>query len=110
MSIKLKDYQSNVVGGLGTWTDTITVAGLYNIASNSTVFPPSGLSVIINLNGSPIASSAAPSAAEQVVNVQATSVPCAVNDVITVVISSSAANDQILNAVKTIIVLTQTNA
>jgi hypothetical protein len=104
MSLALKDYQSNIEIGLGTFTYTAALAGVYFVSAQSSVLPPSGLSIVINQNGSPVMTSAAPSAAEQTVNLQ-DQINCAASDVITVVISSSNANDLMLNTVKTIITL-----
>ena len=109
LSLVLKDSESNVATGLGTFSYTALVAGLYNVASQSSVVPPSGLSVVINKNGSPVATSIAPSAAAQVVDIQA-QLSCAINDVITVVLSSSTASDLVLNNVKSIITINLTLA
>ncbi len=88
------------VVGLGTFTYTVDVAGLRFISAVASEVPPSGLSIVINNNGSPIASSATPTDAQQIVSAQILT-SCALNDVITVVISSSSAIDQQLNTVKT---------
>lgn len=98
----LKDTQSTIIVGLGTWTYTVTTAGLHFVDATATENPPSSLSIVINLNGSPIATSPTPSAPQQAVEAQAL-FPCAASDVITVVLSSSAAIDNQLNTVKTLI-------
>ncbi len=103
MALNLKHLQSNVFAGLGTYTFTVDVAGLYNMSCQASVLPPSGLSIVINHNGSPIATSLTPSAAEQLVSAMILDYPCVASDVITVVISSSNANDNMLNTAKSII-------
>lgn len=104
MSLGLKDSQSNIEIGLGTFTHTTAHTAIYFVSSQSSVLPPSGLSVVINKNGSPVVTSAAPSAAEQLVSLQ-TLISCTAGDVITVVLSSSSANDLMLNSVKTLITI-----
>lgn len=103
MSLGLKDTQSNIEWGLNTYTYTVLKAGIYNFFVETTVVPPSGLSVVINQNGTPIATSAAPSATQQVVDITASGVNCAVNDVITFVLTSSSAIDTQGQNVKSLI-------
>jgi len=88
--------------GLGTWTHNVTTPGMRYISAVASEVPPSGLSIVINLNGSPIATSVTPSAAQQVVSAQILT-QCALNDVLTVVLSSSSPIDNQLNTVKTLI-------
>lgn len=111
---------STVVTGLGTQTYTFTAAGLYTCAVNFTIpYKASGmpgdssvttggsaLHIVVNLNGSPIltidaGSPTAPSMGSSV-HFQA-----AVSDVLTVVLTSSAAADQALNVIKGIVNLYQ---
>lgn len=106
--ITLKDTQTNVFCGLGTFTYNVTVAGLYAASATATELPPSGLSIVINQNGSPVTTSLTPSTAQQIVSAQ-TPISCAVNDVITFVLSSSSANDLMLNTLKTLINITLVN-
>jgi len=108
MSIGLKDFQSNIFTGLGTWTYTASVAGLYDIAAVASVLPPSGLSIVINQNGSPVATSLTPSAAQLSVSAQVMNLNVAASDVITVVLTSSTQSDTLPNALKTLITLNQT--
>lgn len=102
--------------GLGTATFNVVTAGLYTCAfvstipyiasgssNNSTVTTGgSALSVVINQNGSPLFTSAAPSPTQPQVAGKV-SFQAAVSDVITVVFSSANAVDNVPNAVKTII-------
>jgi hypothetical protein len=108
MALTLKDYQSNLFTGLGTFTYNVTVAGLYFASCTSSELPPSGLSIVINQNGSPVVSSATVQPAQMIVSAQ-TQISCAVNDVITFVLSSSNANDLSANTIKSTIVITLQN-
>lgn len=103
MAIYLKDAQSNIEGGLGTFTYTVIQAGIFNFIVQSTVVPPSGLSIVINKNGSPIATSVAPTSTQEVVNITGSGVNCDVNDSITFVVTSSLPIDSLGNNVKTLI-------
>lgn len=107
---------STVVGGLGTQTFTVTVAGLYTVdvkffipynpagsSSSSTAAALSALSVVVNQDtgGGPVAklTTPAPSANQPLVNGKVV-LSCSVGDVITVVLTSANAADAALNAVK----------
>jgi hypothetical protein len=99
----LKDSESNAVVGLGTSQHTTANAGLYEVDVRSTIVPPSGLSIVINLNGSPISTSAAPTINDVFAGCHA-EFNCAIGDVITVVLSSSSVQDIVgLQNVKSVI-------
>lgn len=102
----LKDQEANVIVGLGTYTYVVAVDSLFYVSDMSTVIAPSSLSVVINRNGSPVASSLIASLTETVSNLSAI-IDCDIGDVITVVISSAAPNDNMLNTVKSIVVVRQ---
>lgn len=93
---------------VGLVTDTYTVAttGLYNLEAQITEIPPSGLSIVVNQNGSPIytAPTLTPtqSAIQFKVDINATAA-----DVITLVLSSTNTNDEMLNSVKTNVAITK---
>lgn len=89
---------------VGLVTETYTVptggAGIYNVAVQCTEIPPSGLSIVVNQNGSPVYT--APTLTPTQSSIQfKTSFLAAAADVITVVLSSSTANDLLLESVKT---------
>lgn len=88
------------MSGLGTGTFTAAAAGALQIDVYSTMVPPSGLSVVINQNGSPIYTSPTPTAVDQTVRIS-TVAQVAVSDVITVVLSSTNLNDAPPNNIKT---------
>jgi len=103
MSQNIKANRSMPVVGLGTFTHTVLNAGIFYCSAQATDVPPSGLSIVINLNGSPVASTPSLNSNAQTIGVDA-HMNCASSDVITVVISSSTSNDvSLLNAVKTMI-------
>jgi hypothetical protein len=103
MALGLKDTQANVEAGLNTFTYTVPAAGVYQFSCESFVVPPSGLSIVINQNGTPIATSATPSASQNFIAIAAVNVQCAINDVITIVLTSSVPLDAMLQNVKSII-------
>jgi hypothetical protein len=85
--------------GLTTETFTIPSTGLYNVAAQITEIPPSGLSVVVNQNGSPIYT-APVITPTQIAQQFKFGFAATAADVITVVLSSSNANDSLLNSVK----------
>jgi len=91
--------QNYVNVGLGTLTFTVPTTGNYNVACQVTELPPSSLVIQVKNNGSTIFTAPSVSATqiglEFKVSFQATAA-----DSITVVFSSSAANDNLLNSVK----------
>jgi hypothetical protein len=111
---------STVVAGLGTQTFNITVAGPYTCAFNFTIpYVPagssanssstvgqSGLQVVVNQNGTPLltvgGSSTNPTPTQPELGSSVT-FQAALNDVITVVLSSANAVDSAPNAVKGVI-------
>jgi len=103
MSLGLKSSESNVAIGLGTFTYTVQTAGLHGAVAVSSVLPPSGLSIVIQQNGTTVASSLSPSASSQIVSAYIYPINCAVGDVISFILSSSNSNDTMLNTAKTII-------
>jgi hypothetical protein len=92
--------------GLVTDTFTIPSTGQYNLTAQITEIPPSGLSVVVNQNGSPIYTSVAlpPTQSSLQFKVPINGV---LNDAITFVLSSSNSNDLLLNSVKTNVSLGQ---
>lgn len=99
--------QSFVSVGLGTLTYTIPAAGLYNVKCDLTEVPPSGISVVVNLNGSPIYTVSSLPTTQSAFQFKTRPISCALNDVVTVVLSSSAAVDNQLNTVKSIVSIGQ---
>jgi hypothetical protein len=99
MASTLHQHQTSVFSGLGTSTFTIPAAGLYNMSAQAIQVPAVGMIITINQNGSPIATSSAFTGAQEILNAFA-QVVCALNDVITIVVSSSSPTDISLIQVK----------
>jgi|SRR5579859_8072730 len=104
-NISLKDGQSVTVVGLGTFSKSVTLPGIYEASIVISELPPSGLSVLIQQNGSTKFSFSSPAATQQTINLQGM-LNCAANDTIAFVLSSSNVNDEQLNTVKSQILLT----
>ena len=85
----LKDYQANIMAGLGTYTYTTSIASMFFVAAQSLENPPSSLSITIAQTGSTAVSvtSTAPAAAQEAINIQQV-FNCAIGDLITITISS----------------------
>lgn len=90
--------------GLGTNTFTIPTPGLYYVSVQSIETPPTGLVIVVNKNGSPIYTAPVITPTQSALQFK-TDFLAAAADVITVVLSSSAAIDAQLNTLKTTIAL-----
>lgn len=101
-STRLGILSSNAVEGLGTNSYTVGIAGPHAIEYKSFLKAPTGLSIVINQNGSALITSSVVNANSQFLSVS-TAAQFAVGDIITVVLSSSVGNDSIPNSVKSII-------
>ena len=101
MSNALILNQSQVLSGLGTMTYTVPTGagGAYNVAVQCTELPPSGISIVVNQNGTPEFTAPAVSATQGALQFKF-SILLAAADVVTVVLSSSNANDNLMNTVK----------
>jgi hypothetical protein len=108
----ISSIASTPVTGLGTQTFNVVTAGLYTCAVNFTIpyqtassnnssvtTSGSSLSIVVNLNGSAKLTLASPSPTQPSMGGSVV-MQCAANDVITVVLSSAAAADNVLNAIK----------
>lgn len=104
----MKRLQSSVTSGLSTDTYRISVADLYSIYVRTTVIQPSGLVITISQTGSRSASFTTPttSSLQEDIEINA-KFNCAVGDILTVAVTSSAPVDQPPNLIKTIINLRQ---
>lgn len=95
-----------VICGLDTYNYTIVNAGMHVASINLTEQPPSGMSILIQQNGSTKASFSAPAASQNHIDLKVT-MNCAANDIISFVLSSSNAGDQQLNSIKGILIVHQ---
>ena len=98
--------QSQVLSGLATMTYTVPTTGIYSVALQSTEIPPSGISIVVNDNGSPVYTAPALSPTQSAVQFRRYFNWTAA-DAITIVLSSSNANDLAINNVKTNIIIQQ---
>ena len=100
--------QSTPFVGLGTSTFTAPVDGEYSVQVGSTLPPGSELQIVINHNGSPVftigggTTNLGPSLGAN------WTLYCAAGDTLSAVLSSSAAPDQLANAVKSTVNIFQT--
>lgn len=106
MSNTLILNQSYVNVGLDTMTYTVPTTDNYNVKFQVTEIPPSGLSIVVNDNGSPIFTAPTIGQLQSALQFKF-SFPAIATHVIAVVISSSAASDQPINNVKSIISIGQ---
>lgn len=104
-SLNLIGKIPQVAIGLVTFTHTIGATGLYNVTCFLTEIPPSGISVVINNNGSPVFTAPALGQTQSAIQFKAGALQFAASDVITVVIASSSAKDQLLNSVKSTVTI-----
>ncbi len=93
---------THVIAQLDTYNYTVTKAQMYTVELDMSEQPASGLTIVIQQNGSTKATSTAPTAAQSHVPLRIV-MNCAINDVISVVLSSSNTNDQQLNCIKGIL-------
>lgn len=91
--------QEVVVSQLDTYNFTTNDAGDYTASVMITELPPSSISIVIQHNSSTVITSVAPSSTQGTITLQAL-IPCSIGDVISVILSSSAASDALPNAFK----------
>lgn len=99
--------QAASVAGLGTSSYNVVTAGFYTVACQSTLPNNSGLQIAINKNGSPVitaigGATANPTPTQPSIGTSAR-VQCAAADLLQVVLTSSAAADNLPNGVKSVI-------
>lgn len=105
MATTLIADQSSSVSGLGTSTFVSPIARSFKVDAESTLNPPTGVQIVINKNGSAVATKAISSSTATTTGISA-QIACAIGDTITVVLTSAVVNDTILNNVKTSILIT----
>lgn len=98
--------QSQVLSGLATMTYTVPTTGIYSVAVQSTEIPPSGISIVVNDNASPVYTAPALSPTQSAIQFRQYFNWTAA-DAITIVLSSSNANDLAINNVKTNVIIQQ---
>lgn len=100
MSLVLIKDTPQVSVGLVTYTYTIPSAEIYTVRLQSTEIPPSGISILVKQNGSTVYTAPTLSPTQSAIQFNYSQLYAA-NDVVTVALSSSSANDLLLNSVKT---------
>jgi hypothetical protein len=107
MAITLKDYQQTIGSGLQTYTYTTAAEALFTVNAFTTFNPSSGITCVINQNGSPVGPSSSSGAnLPGEINMMAR-INCQVGDVITIVIASSLSPDPSETSIKTVVSLRQ---
>lgn len=94
------------LGALDTYQFTSITGGLYKVECSVTEVPVSGLTVAVNQNSTQLSSKTVQSSQEQVLNLQQF-VNCAPGDTISVILSSSALEDNTPNTLKGTLVIKQ---
>lgn len=93
---------TKVLSNLDTYNYTVKTAGMHMVSLTLNELPPSGCTITIQQNSTPVASLAAPATAQNNMELQ-TVINCATSDLISVIIASSTATDQGPNAIKAIL-------
>jgi hypothetical protein len=104
----MSPQQASVMNGLNTDLCIIQAAGMYSITTRTNMVQPSGLVVTISQSGSMSKTFVSPTVSAQSEDIEVTGqFNCAVGDVISVVVSSSAPEDKPPSLVKTTVNLRQ---
>jgi len=104
----MRPGQSSAMSGLNTETYKIKTAGQYTIYTRTTDVPASGIVVTLSQTGSTSASFTTPTTGTVQEHIELNGTfNCAVGDVLSVALTSSATTDQPPNLIKTIINLRQ---
>lgn len=100
--------QPYITGALDTFSYTVPAgaAGLYNVHVESIEVPASGISIVVNVGGSPLFTAPTLSPTQGSIQFK-TSLLLAAADVVTVVLSSAVASDALANNVKTTCTIAQ---
>src|ERR1035441_2803449 len=97
-----KISQTKVLNQLDTYNHTALSNSMYVVTMKLSEQPPSGMSIVIQQNGVTKASLASPSVQQNHMEL-IVQLNCSISDVISVILSSSAAIDQLGNSFKGIL-------
>jgi len=100
--IPSKLSNSKVISQLDTYNHTAALSSMYVVEVKMSEIPPSGLSIVIQQNGSTKLTSIAPAADQNHIDARII-LNCAANDLISVILSSAVSSDTGPNAVKGIL-------
>lgn len=104
----MKVMQSSVTSGISTDQLQIKTAGVHSVFVRTTVDAPSGIVITISQSGSVTRSVTTPTTSPVTADIQLNGqFNCAVGDLLTVAVTSSATHDQPPNLIKTIITVKQ---
>lgn len=104
----MNTQQQSVMNGLTTDSCRIPTAGIYSITTRTTMVQPSSLVVTITQSGSTSKTITSAPTSHQSADTEVTGqFNCAVNDIITVAVTSSAPADQPPSLIKTAVNLRQ---
>lgn len=93
---------SKVISNLDTYVYTTLTTGLHVARLTINEIPPSGITITLKQNSTTIATTSAPNAAQQVVEIMAT-LAITAGDTISFVVASSTASDALPNSFKGIL-------
>lgn len=100
--------RSSEISGLTSSQHKVATAGMFSITTRTTMVQPSALVVTITQTGSTSKSFTSPTTSPLSSDIQVTGqFNCAVGDILTVAVTSSAAIDQPPNLIRTQIILRQ---
>lgn len=91
--------QTKILNQLDTYNHTALLTSMYMVSISVSEQPPSGMSILIQQNSATKASFSSPTPTQGAISLQVV-LNCAANDVISVVLSSSSANDKGLNSIR----------
>lgn len=94
--------QTKVLSNLDTYNHTAMQASMYKVEVQMSENPPSGLTITIQQNGVTKASTSTPASSQAVVDLQVL-LNCAPNDLISVILASSNAQEAAPNQIKGIL-------
>jgi hypothetical protein len=97
-----KIQNTKILTQLDTYNHTTTLASMYTVQCDMSELPPSGLIITIQQNGSTQATSVVPASNQSHTSLRV-QLNCALNDVISVILSSAVTSDSNLNVVKGIL-------
>lgn len=104
----MKVSQQSLVSGLSNDTFKVAVAGTYTVITKTTCLQPSGLVVTISQSGSTTASVTTPTTSPVQKHIELNGkFGCAIGDILTIAVTSSAAVDQPPSLIKTTINIRQ---
>jgi hypothetical protein len=97
--------QAKVLSNLDTYNHTTLLTSMYKVVVQATEIPPSGLEIVIQQNGTPMATAALPAATQSHVELQVR-LNCTAGDVISTILSSASITDTDLNTVRATLAIT----